>query len=291
MKFTEEQLEKIGLTQKIGVHELRTLARDRGVEKPTTKTKEQIYADLIEIAEGRMTPAKPSTRGRPPIDAARKGSYPQAVFRGAYELNSRGQFAGWGAAKFDALRAVLPSEKFESMIFSYPLKKGCRGLVAASERADTASALKTIVEKLQGEQITALVFDAPPEDEFVLQNLAGDIVISPLGTPSAEHIKTAEYYLTAAKQLAADGAHSVLVVYSLDALYRAYFTQNGTDALAAVQKFFGAGRSLEGAGSLTVIGFAADRPSVFFDGVSALANATIYLKSDGEVDKERSFVK
>ncbi|MEG1527883.1 MAG: transcription termination factor Rho [Clostridia bacterium] len=49
------------------IHQLRTLARDVGVDRPTTRPKQDLIDQILAIKEGRAKPQPQSRRGRPPI--------------------------------------------------------------------------------------------------------------------------------------------------------------------------------------------------------------------------------
>lgn len=50
----------------LGIYELRELARKVGVASPTTKKREELEHEIIEINNGSLAPVKSSNRGRPP---------------------------------------------------------------------------------------------------------------------------------------------------------------------------------------------------------------------------------
>ncbi len=59
--MTQEELNELG------IHSLRNLARKSGVHSPTTKKKEELIREIIEISEGRQQPYVSKTKqGRPP---------------------------------------------------------------------------------------------------------------------------------------------------------------------------------------------------------------------------------
>lgn len=59
--MTQEELNDLG------IHSLRNIARKAGVHSPTTKKKEELIFEIIEISEGRQKPHVPkSNQGRPP---------------------------------------------------------------------------------------------------------------------------------------------------------------------------------------------------------------------------------
>lgn len=50
----------------LGIYELRELARKVGVASPTTKKREELEHEILEINKGNLNPVKSSNRGRPP---------------------------------------------------------------------------------------------------------------------------------------------------------------------------------------------------------------------------------
>lgn len=59
----------------LGIYELRELARKVGVASPTTKKREELEHEILEINSGNMAPAKTSKRGRPPKTISNVNKY------------------------------------------------------------------------------------------------------------------------------------------------------------------------------------------------------------------------
>lgn len=106
--------------KKLNVHELRRIAREVGVQSPTTKTCEQMINDIVDIHEGKLKPFK-SKMGRPPkasksnydkvkeflnTTSINEISYEPVSKDSVYELSSSVNFAGLESQAYDCLGIV-----------------------------------------------------------------------------------------------------------------------------------------------------------------------------------------
>jgi transcription termination factor Rho len=96
------------------------------------------------------------------------------------------------------------------------------------------------------------------------RSIKSEVISSSFDQDPMEHIKVAEITLSRAKRAAEDGRDVVILLDSLTRLTRAYNTTSpssgriltggiDSNALQKPKKFFGAARSLEGSGSITII--------------------------------------
>jgi len=149
-----------------------------------------------------------------------------------------------------------------------PIGKGQRSLVVASPEADKALVLQGMAQSIVANHpdmvVIVLLIDEPPEEVAKVQrSVPGEVVVSAFGEPPARHIQVAEMVMEKAKRLVEDRKDVVIVLDSITRLARAY---NGTpssgeaaadvvdaDALERSKRFFGAARSMEEGGSLTII--------------------------------------
>jgi transcription termination factor Rho len=169
----------------------------------------------------------------------------------------------------------LEDSNFLSMrlmnIFS-PIGKGQRGLIVAPPKAGKTILLKELAYTLGTNHpecfIIVLLIDERPEEvadmRHSLKHSNIEIVSSTFDESAERHTLVAEAVLMKAKRLVESGKDVVIILDSITRLARAYNTvvpssgkvlTGGVDAYALQQpkKFFGAARSIEGYGSLTIL--------------------------------------
>lgn len=198
-----------------------------------------------------------------PAKSARRGERRLALVRvekvnGAEPVEDRG-------AEFEDLTAATPTRSVTLKIESgdvlvraadliAPLAHGHRVLVRAERRSGRSSLLRSWARAIAaGEKppaVIALLVDERPEEvtEWRQQVEAAEIVDAGADLTSAEQVRRARLALAGAKRRAESGQDVVLIVDSLTRLAVA------AGDPSAVKPFFGAGRDLTDAGSLTVIG-------------------------------------
>ena len=151
-----------------------------------------------------------------------------------------------------------------------PVGVGQRVLVLAPRRTGAGSVLGSIMAAVEANEpefkVMGLFLDQQPEAITEMERCVqrGEVAATAFDQPAEEHVQTAEMVVERAKRAVELGADVVMAVDGLTALARAYNTAlsnagraySGNVESGAVhmpKKFFGAGRNLSGAGSLTMI--------------------------------------
>ena len=150
-----------------------------------------------------------------------------------------------------------------------PIGKGQRGLIVAPPRAGKTLLLRDIANANSANyptvELIMLLIDERPEEVTDMQHsVKGEVVSSTFDESSDRHIQVAEMVLEKAKRLVEHGKDVFILLDSLTRLARVYnygrnlsgkILSGGMDAsaLQRPKRFFGAARSIEGGGSLTII--------------------------------------
>jgi transcription termination factor Rho len=153
-----------------------------------------------------------------------------------------------------------------------PIGKGQRGLIVSPPRAGKTVLLQKIALALQKNHpesylIVLLIDERPEEVTDMIRTVAGptaEVVASTFDEPSGEHVHVAEIALEKAKRMVEDGRDVVILLDSITRLARAHNTEapsggkllsGGLDsnAMQKPKRFFGAARSVEEGGSLTIL--------------------------------------
>jgi transcription termination factor Rho len=153
-----------------------------------------------------------------------------------------------------------------------PIGKGQRGLIVSPPRAGKTILLQKIALSLRKNHpeayiIVLLVDERPEEVTDMLRSVSGptaEVVASTFDEPPSEHIHVSDIALEKAKRLVEHGKDVVLLLDSITRLARAYNTEapsggkllsGGLDsnAMQKPKRFFGAARSTEEGGSLTIL--------------------------------------
>lgn len=172
--------------------------------------------------------------------------------------------------KFNLNNSQYPSMRLMD-IFS-PIGKGQRGLIVAPPKAGKTILMKELADTLGKNHpecfIIFLLIDERPEEVADMRHSIKydnvEIVSSTFDESAERHILVAEAVLAKAKRLVECGKDVVIILDSITRLARAYNTvapssgkvlTGGVDAFAlqSPKKFFGAARSIEGIGSLTIL--------------------------------------
>ena len=184
---------------------------------------------------------------------------------------------------FDRLTPLHPDKKFnleydEDIISTRimdmftPVGKGQRGLIVAPPKAGKTILLKqtaqAIIKNHPEVYLMVLLVDERPEEvadmrRFVVGDNA-EVVSSTFDESAERHVQVAEIVLEKAKRLVENGNDVVVLLDSVTRLARAYNTTapasgkvltGGIDAnaLQRPKRFFGAARSMEEGGSLTIL--------------------------------------
>lgn len=207
-----------------------------------------------ELREGDLVagPAKPSRRGERGLAMVR-----------IEEVNGAEPVEGRGPS-FEDLSAVTPTRQIplkpesddvlvRAADLLAPLAFGQRVLVRAERHSGRSSLLRgwarAIAAAENRPRLVALLVDERPEEVTQWRAVEGvETVDAGADLTAAEQLRRAKLALAAAKRRAESGEDVVLMIDSLTRL--AVAAGEGS----AVKPFFGAGRDLADAGSLTVIG-------------------------------------
>jgi transcription termination factor Rho len=150
-----------------------------------------------------------------------------------------------------------------------PLGKGQRGLVVAPPYSGKTVLLQRIANAITTNHeevyLIILLIDERPEEVTDMQrSVKGEVISSTFDEPAERHVQVAEIVLEKAKRLIEHKKDVVVLLDSITRLARAYNTvapssgrllSGGIDAnaLHRPKRFFGAARSVEEGGSLTII--------------------------------------
>ena len=153
-----------------------------------------------------------------------------------------------------------------------PIGFGQRGMIVSPPKAGKTTILKEIAAAVaqnfpKAHLIAALIGERPEEVTDIGQSVKGDVVSSNFDEPPENQTRIAEIALDRAKRLVEQGIDVVILLDSITRLARAYnlavapsgrTLSGGFDpaALWPAKKFFGAARSAQEGGSLTIIGTA-----------------------------------
>jgi transcription termination factor Rho len=184
---------------------------------------------------------------------------------------------------FDNLTPLYPQERLKLettrenasarvMDLLTPLGKGQRGLIVSPPRAGKTVLLQKIALAVRQNHpecylIVLLIDERPEEVTDMVRTVAGptaEVVASTFDEPSSEHIHVSDIALEKAKRLVEGGRDVVILLDSITRLARAHNTEapsggkllsGGLDsnAMQKPKRFFGAARSVEEGGSLTIL--------------------------------------
>lgn len=185
--------------------------------------------------------------------------------------------------RFEDLTAVYPRKHLKLETGKTPLSArvidlvspigfGQRGLIVSPPKAGKTTILKDIAEGLAKNHpevilMAVLVGERPEEVTDISRSIKGVVVASNFDEPAEAQTTAAEIALERAKRLVEEGKDVVILLDSITRLGRAYnlsvppsgrTLSGGFDpvALYPPKHFFGAARSCEEGGSLTIIGTA-----------------------------------
>ncbi len=184
---------------------------------------------------------------------------------------------------FDDLTAIYPKKQIVLTTGKTPISTriidlfapigfGQRGMVVSPPKAGKTTILKELAAAVaqnfpKAHLIAALIGERPEEVTDIGQSVKGDVVSSNFDEPPEAQTRVAEIALDRAKRLVEQGIDVVILLDSITRLARAYnlavapsgrTLSGGFDpaALWPAKKFFGAARSCQEGGSLTIIGTA-----------------------------------
>jgi transcription termination factor Rho len=153
-----------------------------------------------------------------------------------------------------------------------PIGKGQRGLIVSPPRAGKTILLQKIALALRKNHpeaylIVLLIDERPEEVTDMVRTVScptAEVVASTFDEPASEHLHVSDVALEKAKRMVEDGRDVVLLLDSITRLARAHNTEapsggkllsGGLDsnAMQKPKRFFGAARSIEEGGSLTIL--------------------------------------
>jgi transcription termination factor Rho len=143
------------------------------------------------------------------------------------------------------------------------------------------------------ELIVLLIDERPEEVTEMRRSVKGEVISSTFDEPPERHLQVAEMVGEKARRRVEIGRHVVILLDSITRLARAYNTvaphsgrilSGGLDATALYKpkRFFGAARSLEGGGSLTILATAlvetgSKMDDVIFEEFKGTGNLEVHL--------------
>ena len=181
---------------------------------------------------------------------------------------------------FDNLTPVYPHTRFvletspneismRIMDLLSPIGKGQRGLIVAQPYSGKTVLLQKTANSIMQNNpdviLIVLLIDERPEEVTEMQRIVkGEVISSTFDEPPERHIQVAEVVLEKAKRLVEHKKDVVILLDSITRLARAYnsvmphsgkILSGGVDsnALQKPKRFFGAARSVEEGGSLTIL--------------------------------------
>ncbi len=212
---------------------------------------------------------------------------------------------------FDNLTPLYPQERFrldvenDSKNYSSrvmdlltPIGKGQRGLIVAAPRTGKTMLLQNIAHSIAANHkeamlIVLLIDERPEEVTDMERSVDGEVISSTFDEPASRHVQVAEMVIEKAKRMVEHQKHVVILLDSITRLARAYNTvvppsgkvlSGGIDAnaLQRPKRFFGAARSIEEGGSLTIIATAlidtgSRMDEVIFEEFKGTGNMEIHL--------------
>ncbi len=181
---------------------------------------------------------------------------------------------------FDSLRPRYPEERLRLehpggslaarvIDLISPIGKGQRGLIVSPPKAGKTTILQQIANSISVNHpevhlIVLLIDERPEEVTDMEEHVDADVISSTFDEPSERHTQVAEMVMERAKRLVELDGDVVILLDSITRLARAYnvvvphsgrILSGGVDAnaLHKPKRFFGAARSIEGGGSLTIV--------------------------------------
>jgi transcription termination factor Rho len=195
------------------------------------------------------------------------------------EIEGQTPAAYVGLKSFDELTVIDPRERLALETGSEPLEmrvmdlltpigKGQRGLIVAPPRTGKTILLQQIAAAVARNHpamhlIVLLVDERPEEVTDMRRSVRGEVIASSSDHTTEEHIRLAQLTVDRAKRIAETGGQVIILLDSLTRLARAYnkgsnsgrTMSGGMDikAMDVPKRLFGAARTFEEGGSLTVL--------------------------------------
>ncbi len=228
-------------------------------------------------------------------------------------INGRDPDSTKARVPFDSLRPTYPKQRLRLergnsdltmrlMDIMAPIGKGQRGLIVAPPRAGKTILLHkmalAISENHPEVTLIVLLIDERPEEvtDFIASVPGAEVVASTFDELASRHVQVAEMTIERAKRLVEDGRDVVILLDSITRLARAHNTvtpmsgkllSGGVDAkgLERPKRFFGAARSVDGGGTLTIVATAlvntgSRMDEVIFEEFKGTGNMELVLDRD-----------
>jgi transcription termination factor Rho len=179
-----------------------------------------------------------------------------------------------------------------------PIGFGQRMLIVAPPRTGKTVLLQKIANAIttnhENAYVIILLIDERPEEVTDMErNTSAEVISSTFDEPASRHIQIAEMVSAKAKRMVEYGKDVVILLDSITRLARAYNTEAPSsgriltggveaNALESPKRFFGAARSIENGGSLTVIATAlidtgSRMDEVIFEEFKGTGNSELHL--------------
>ena len=211
------------------------------------------------------------------VETARRGEAP--TMAELVEIEGRTPDAYLDLRPFDELTVIDPHEPIRLEVGAEPLGmrvmdlltpigKGQRGLIVAPPRSGKTILLQQIAASVATNYpdlhlIVLLIDERPEEVTEMRRSVRGEVIASSSDQAIEEHIRLAQLTVDRAKRIAESGGEVLVLLDSLTRLARAYnkgsnsgrTMSGGLDikALDVPKRLFGAARTFEEGGSLTVM--------------------------------------
>ncbi len=211
------------------------------------------------------------------IEPPRKGEGPRLAE--LLEIDGRTPDQYLGRIGFDQLTAVDPHDRIRLetgaeplgtrvMDLLTPIGKGQRGLIVAPPRSGKTVLLQQLAAAVAANHpelhlIVLLIDERPEEVTDMRRSTRGEVIASSSDHSTEEHIRLAQLTIDRAKRIAEGGGQVLILLDSLTRLARAYNKESnsgrtmsgGIDikALDIPKRLFGAARTFDEGGSLTVL--------------------------------------
>lgn len=244
-----------------------------------TPSSRDVYISQSQIRRFLLRPGDlVSGVGRPPKDTERYFGLLKVE-----KVNGMDADASINRPYFDDLTPIYPRKQITLTTAKTPISTriidlfspigfGQRGMIVSPPKAGKTTILKELAAGIaqnfpKAHLIAALIGERPEEVTDIGQSVKGDVVSSNFDEPPENQTKVAEITLDRAKRLVEQGIDVIILLDSITRLARAYnlaiapsgrTLSGGFDpaALWPAKKFFGAARSCQEGGSLTIIGTA-----------------------------------
>ncbi|HEV3168242.1 MAG TPA: transcription termination factor Rho [Isosphaeraceae bacterium] len=211
------------------------------------------------------------------VEPPRRGQGPRLAELTEIEGRAPDQYIG--LRMFDDLTAVDPAERIHLETGSEPLGmrvmdlltpvgKGQRGLIVAPPRSGKTVLLQQLAAAVaknhpELQLLVVLIDERPEEVTDMRRSVRGEVIASSNDHSTEEHIRLAQLAVDRAKRIAESGGQVLILLDSLTRVARAYnkgsnsgrTMTGGIDikALDIPKRLFGAARSFDEGGSLTVL--------------------------------------